>query len=166
MASIAELLLAFKVFSIRIRLSSKRKRQHLLSHYSIRSQPISKHILLLCERTASSTLDNRDGRPHNTWLADRIFTPFQEPAIMRIIFYKSKLCPRCYVAGKHLLALCSKIPDLQVEEVELLTSPLRTWQDGIRMVPALKIGDVVLSGIYLSQESITDFVAQMTGNKQ
>jgi hypothetical protein len=85
---------------------------------------------------------------------------------MRIIFYKSKLCPRCYVAGKHLLALCSTIPDLQVEEVEILTSPLRAWQDGIRMVPALKVGDAVLSGMYLSQESITNFVAQMTGKKQ
>ncbi len=85
---------------------------------------------------------------------------------MRIIFYKSKLCPRCFIAGKYLQALCSTTPGLLVEEVELLTSPLRTWQDGIRMVPALKIGDAVLSGIYLSQEAIVDFVTQMTGKKQ
>lgn len=85
---------------------------------------------------------------------------------MRIIFYKSKLCPRCFIARKHLLAVCSENPHLQVEEVELLTSPLRTWQDGIKMVPALKVGDTVLSGLYLSREAITDFVTRMSGKKQ
>ncbi|MBU1564274.1 MAG: hypothetical protein KJ630_01435 [Proteobacteria bacterium] len=85
---------------------------------------------------------------------------------MRIVFYKSKLCPRCFIAKKHLLDVCSRNPHLQVEEVELLTSPLRTWRDGIKMVPALKIGTTVLSGLYLSREAITDFVEQMIGKKQ
>ncbi len=80
---------------------------------------------------------------------------------MHIIFYKSKCCPRCFLAKQHLLAICSKKPHLQIEEVEVLTSPLRTWQEGIKMVPALKVGDAVLSGLYLSRKSITDFVMQM-----
>ena len=81
---------------------------------------------------------------------------------MLIIFYKSKLCPRCFIAGKHLQAVCANDPHIQIEEVELLTSPLRTWRDGIRMVPALKVGDTILSGIYLSHEVITDFVTRMS----
>ncbi len=84
---------------------------------------------------------------------------------MRIVFYKSVLCPRCFLAKKHLLAVCSAHPHLQIEEVELVTSPLRTWRDGIKMVPALKVGDNVLSGLYLSKEAITDFVVQMINKK-
>jgi hypothetical protein len=85
---------------------------------------------------------------------------------MRLVFYKSKLCPRCFLARKHLLDLCSKHSHLQVEEVELMTSPLRTLRDGIKMVPALRVGNNVLSGIYLSKKAITDFVAQMIKKKQ
>ena len=84
---------------------------------------------------------------------------------MRIVFYKSVLCPRCHLAKKHLLAVCSAHPRLQIEEVELVTSPLRAWRDGIKMVPALKIGDNVLSGLYLSKTAITDFLAQMNSKK-
>jgi len=84
---------------------------------------------------------------------------------MNITFYKSRLCPRCYIAKKYLQALCSTNPLLQIEEVELLTSPLRTFRDGIKMVPALKIGDIILSGLYLSEKEITDFVTQMGKTK-
>jgi len=85
---------------------------------------------------------------------------------MHIVFYKSRLCPRCHLARKHLLAVCSAHPCLQVEEVEFMTSPLRTWRDGIKMVPALKIGDTVLSGLYLSKREIIEFVAQMNSKKK
>ena len=90
----------------------------------------------------------------------------QQNAVMRIVFYKSKLCPRCFLAKKHLLAVCSAHPHLEVEEVELVTSPLRTWRDGIKMVPALKVGDNVLSDLYLSKKAITDFIAQTISKKQ
>ena len=80
---------------------------------------------------------------------------------MRIIFYKSKACPRCFVAGKHLQALCATYSHLQVEEIEILTSPLRAWRDGVRMIPALKIGKSILSGAYLSKTAITSFVTQV-----
>lgn len=78
---------------------------------------------------------------------------------MHIVFYKSVLCPRCYLAQKYLLAVCSAQPDIQIEEVECMKSPLQTWQEGIRMVPAVKIGDNILSGLYLNKESIANFVA-------
>jgi hypothetical protein len=78
---------------------------------------------------------------------------------MRITFYKSRLCPRCFLAKKHLLAVRSIHPHLEIEEVELLISPLRTWRDGIKMVPALKVGDSILSGVYLSEKAIRDFIA-------
>ncbi len=81
---------------------------------------------------------------------------------MHIIFYKSKLCPRCFITRRHLSALRCKHPHLQIEEVEVLTSPLRAWRDGIMMVPALKIGDSVLSGLYLNKGKIANFLVEMS----
>lgn len=79
---------------------------------------------------------------------------------MQIIFYKSNLCPRCAMAGRHLRALSAENPDFDVEEVDIITSPRRAWRDGIRMVPALRVGEKVLSGLYLSRETIIDFLAR------
>ncbi len=79
---------------------------------------------------------------------------------MHIIFYKSKLCPRCFLVKMELLAICQEHPHLRIEEIEILTSPLRAFKDGIKMVPALKIGDDILSGIYLSKKKILEFVTQ------
>ncbi len=81
---------------------------------------------------------------------------------MHLIFYKSALCPRCFLAKRHLLTLRSTHPDLRIEEVEILTAPLRAWRDGIKMVPALKAGNAVLSGLYLNKQEITDFVTRIS----
>ncbi|MEA3464441.1 MAG: hypothetical protein U9R29_00240 [Thermodesulfobacteriota bacterium] len=37
---------------------------------------------------------------------------------------------------------------------------MRSWKAGIRMIPALKIGDDILSGILLSEEKIREFIEQ------
>jgi hypothetical protein len=66
---------------------------------------------------------------------------------------------------KHLLAICAAHPQLEVEEVEILTSPLRTWLDGIRMVPALKIGEAILSGLFINEKAITNFLTQVDSKK-
>ena len=77
---------------------------------------------------------------------------------MDITFYKSSLCPRCAFAKKHLKALSTAYPHLRIEEVDILASPRRAWQEGIRMVPALKIGNRILSGVYLGKKAIYDFI--------
>lgn len=77
---------------------------------------------------------------------------------MRIILYKSSLCPRCHLAKKALLELTGNNPEFEVELVDVLTSPRRTLQDGIRMIPALQIGDRRLSGVYLKKEDIARFL--------
>lgn len=64
------------------------------------------------------------------------------------------------MARKHLRALCADKPHVEIEEVELLTSPGRILRDGIRMIPALKIGEEVLSGLHLSQQAIADFLGE------
>ena len=78
-----------------------------------------------------------------------------------ITFYRSKICPRCYIVGKYLQQFTSDDPAIDIEEVDVLSSPRRAWQDGIKMIPALKKGDQVLSGLFLSKNAIADFIARI-----
>ena len=77
---------------------------------------------------------------------------------MQIILYRSNLCPRCFLAKKYLLQITGDNPEIQIEEVDILGSPQRCLQDGIRMVPALVIGDDKLSGAFLSKKAIKAFI--------
>ena len=79
---------------------------------------------------------------------------------MTIIFYHSRLCPRCRAAGRTLRDLCRQRPDLRIEEREFLLAPLQTLRDGITMIPAIKIGDQVLSGIFLKRDGIAEFLSK------
>lgn len=79
---------------------------------------------------------------------------------IHITFYRSRLCPRCYVAGRHLRKLAAADPSIEIEEVDILSAPRRTWQDQIRMIPAMRIGDQTLSGLFLSKNDIADFIAE------
>jgi hypothetical protein len=47
-----------------------------------------------------------------------------------------------------------------VIEVDILTAPRQSWNDGIRMIPALKIDERVLSALFMSKTNIADFIAQ------
>ena len=77
---------------------------------------------------------------------------------MRIIFYKSSFCPRCYLAKKALLEVAGTHPDIQIEEVDIVTSPGKFRDAGISMIPAIKIGDKVLSSFFLRRNTIREFV--------
>jgi hypothetical protein len=77
---------------------------------------------------------------------------------MKIIFYKSSLCPRCHQAGKHLNELLQENGDYKLEIVDILSNPLRCWKEGIRMIPAITVGNRKLSGVYLTRQSITKFL--------
>jgi hypothetical protein len=70
------------------------------------------------------------------------------------------LCPRCHLAGKYLLEITSHNPEIQVEEVDILAAPRRSWNDGIRMIPALKIDNHILSALFMSRTNIADFIAR------
>ncbi len=77
---------------------------------------------------------------------------------MKITLYRSNICPRCFLARKYLLEIVGDDPDIQIEEVDILGSPQRCLQDGIRMVPALVIDKDKLSGIFLSKKVIQAFI--------
>ncbi len=77
---------------------------------------------------------------------------------MQITLYKSSLCPRCYLAKKHLYTLKKEYPDIEIDEVDILTSPGKVRKAGIKMIPAIVIDGRVLSSIYLSRQKIAEFI--------
>jgi predicted DsbA family dithiol-disulfide isomerase len=79
---------------------------------------------------------------------------------MLITLYKSAFCPRCYLARKYLHEIIASKPEIQVIEVDILTAPRQSWNDGIRMIPALKIDERVLSALFMSKTNIADFIAR------
>ena len=79
---------------------------------------------------------------------------------MVVIFYKSKLCPRCYLAKKYLHEITGNNPDIHVKEIDILKEPGRAWKDGIRMIPALKIDNQILSGLFLNKNAVSMFLAR------
>ena len=85
---------------------------------------------------------------------------------MKITLYKSSLCPRCYLAKKHLQAITSGQTDVEIEEVDILLSPGRAWSDGVRMIPTLKIGNELLTGVIVKREAIEDFINNNIKNSE
>ena len=79
---------------------------------------------------------------------------------MRITLYKSMFCPRCHLARKYVRELISHEHGIEVEEIDVLVAPLQSWSDGIRMIPALKIDDHILSALFMSRINIADFIAK------
>jgi len=62
------------------------------------------------------------------------------------------------MASKSLRELSKEIPGIKIKEVDVLRRPSESWKNGVRLIPALKIEDDILSGIYLTKESIETFV--------
>jgi len=56
------------------------------------------------------------------------------------------------------------MPDMEIETVEVTTSPIRTWQDGIRMIPAIRFGKQPLAGFKLSRPMIISFLNENCGD--
>jgi len=77
---------------------------------------------------------------------------------MKVTLYKSSLCPRCHLARRSLEHLRTLQPDIELELVDILTSPRRAIRDGVRMIPAIRIGDRFLSGLFLNRASIAAFL--------
>ena len=77
---------------------------------------------------------------------------------MKITFYHSSLCPRCLFTRRILLEIIQRNQSMEIEEINILAHPLKTWSDGIRLFPALKIDDSILSGVFLGREKMESFI--------
>lgn len=79
---------------------------------------------------------------------------------MHIVLYKSNLCPRCYLAKKHLYEIASTNSEISIEEIDILSSPIKTLKAGVKLIPAIEIEKKILSGIILTKKNISDFIEQ------
>ncbi len=75
-----------------------------------------------------------------------------------ITLYKSALCPRCHMAAKYLHQLATGDRSLQITEVDVLVHPIEFLSQGIHLIPAIKIDDRWLHGVYLTRQKIEAFV--------
>jgi hypothetical protein len=65
------------------------------------------------------------------------------------------------MAKKALDELLTDMDDVHLEEVEIITNPLRALKDGVKFIPTLKSGDEQLSGILLSRDKIKAFLKKV-----
>ncbi len=59
----------------------------------------------------------------------------------KIIYYKSRLCPRCIPTNRLIARVRREHPEIEIEEIEVLTNPPRALRDGVAMLPTLIVGD-------------------------
>lgn len=62
------------------------------------------------------------------------------------------------MARRYLAELQQEDSSLEVEEIDILSSPRRSFRDGIRMIPAVRSGDQILGSVFLTKAQITDFI--------
>ncbi len=65
------------------------------------------------------------------------------------------------MAKKTLDELLKDTDDMQIEEVEIITNPLRTLKDGVKFIPTLKCDDEQISGIFLNRKTIETFLEKV-----
>jgi glutaredoxin len=75
-----------------------------------------------------------------------------------ITLYRTALCPRCKKAEQTLQRLRPEYPDLKLDIVEIAVRPIESFRAGVRMIPALKCGDEILSAVFLDETRIRDFL--------
>ncbi len=59
---------------------------------------------------------------------------------MKVIYYKSIICPKCIPTNRLIKRLRQTHPEVQVEEIEILRHMARAKADGVRHVPTIIVG--------------------------
>ena len=85
---------------------------------------------------------------------------------MEIDFYGSNLCPRCRKVHRQLNEFKEDYPELQINFIEVINSPLKTISNKILMIPALKTEKQKLSGVFLSKEQLALFLEKEQENRK
>ena len=82
---------------------------------------------------------------------------------MKIELYRTILCPRCLYVSRILKKIVASSPNLDLETIEVATNLTRIRQARIRTVPAIRIGNDVLTGFILTPQMIRRFIEQHIG---
>ncbi len=52
------------------------------------------------------------------------------------------------------------MPNLKIETIEIVTNPDRAREAGIRTIPALKVEDEILTGLFITPAKIKSFLSR------
>lgn len=77
---------------------------------------------------------------------------------MKVEFYRTLLCPRCLYVARELRRLQREFPHLEIETIEVATNLSRVREAKVRTVPALRVGNAVLTGLLLTPGKIRRFL--------
>jgi hypothetical protein len=69
------------------------------------------------------------------------------------------------MVGRELTRLQQEFPKLEIEKVDILSSPARALKQGVRMIPTLQAGEDTLSGVFLSSARIREFIVAHYSDK-
>ena len=85
---------------------------------------------------------------------------------MKLEFYRTVLCPRCLYTGLELKKISTEFPEIKIESIEVTLNLRRTIAAAIHTVPAIKIGNEVMTGFILTPTKIRQFIRKQLTNKQ
>lgn len=91
--------------------------------------------------------------------------PEQPTNAMKIELYRTILCPRCLFVSRVLKKIVADSPHLELETIEVATNLTRARQAGIKTVPAIRIGNDLLTGLILTPRMIKRFIEQHQENQ-
>lgn len=81
---------------------------------------------------------------------------------MKVEVYMTAICPRCLYISRILKELNKKHPELDIEYIDLIPNIRRFKKAGIKIFPAIVIGDDVRSWIMPKKNEIIEFVEHAT----
>lgn len=79
---------------------------------------------------------------------------------MRIELYKSALCPRCAYAAHVLQQLKEEFSDLEIISYDIVTDFQAFKNANIRMIPAIRVDNIVQSWVLPKASQIRDIVVK------
>lgn len=82
---------------------------------------------------------------------------------MKVQVYMTAICPRCLYISSVLKELNQRHPELEIEYIDLLTDFNRFSKVGIKVFPAIVIGDDMRAWIVPKKKEIVEFVEQAMG---
>jgi len=81
---------------------------------------------------------------------------------MKIVYYKSLVCPRCIPTNRLIARVRREHPEIEVEEIEMLTNVPRALRDRVMMLPTLIVGEKRFHHAPLFDELLKAFEPTLT----
>jgi len=72
----------------------------------------------------------------------------------KIVYYKSLFCPRCIPTNRFLKQLRGEYPQIEIEEIEVVTNMKRARAAGVHAIPEMDIAGRRFHGVPPKEEVI------------